>query len=205
MMPQKVADGQKLWLMPHMSNLPATPKKYTGNFEIDETFLRSKGYTDFEKYDCVKGADLFPDFFTAEAAKIYEDNAAADSNTGTLKAEHFSSGIKTAGSSSPASDLDVVIQKMADVITADGNALCGKINAKYNFNMKDTKKQFHLNLKDAPGASGEGHLPEHDVLFTMKEKDFIKMGKGKLNSTTAFMTGKLKMKGDMGKAMALER
>ena len=39
----------------------------------------------------------------------------------------------------------------------------------------------------------------------MKDKDFQKMFAGKLKPTTAFMTGKLKLEGDMGKAMKLEK
>jgi len=31
------------------------PKSFTGNQLIDETYLRSKGYTNFEKYQCVPG------------------------------------------------------------------------------------------------------------------------------------------------------
>ena len=39
----------------------------------------------------------------------------------------------------------------------------------------------------------------------MKSADFAKMFTGKLKPTTAFMTGKLKIAGNMGKAMALEK
>ena len=37
--------------------------KLTGEFIIDEDFLRTKGVKDFEKYAVTPGADLFPDFF----------------------------------------------------------------------------------------------------------------------------------------------
>ena len=72
--------------------------------------------------------------------------------------------------------------------------------------MKDTKKTYYLDLKNGAGSSGEatGDL-DSQVQMILKEKDFIKMFNGKLNSTTAFMTGKLRIKGDMKKAMALER
>ncbi|CAI2354683.1 unnamed protein product [Caenorhabditis sp. 36 PRJEB53466] len=38
-------------------------KKFTGNFLIDEEFLRGVGVTDFKQYECVPGAPLLPDFF----------------------------------------------------------------------------------------------------------------------------------------------
>jgi putative sterol carrier protein len=41
--------------------------------------------------------------------------------------------------------------------------------------------------------------------MNMKADDFIKMASGQLKPTTAFMTGKLKIKGDMGAAMKLEK
>lgn len=39
----------------------------------------------------------------------------------------------------------------------------------------------------------------------LKAEDFVKMTTGKLKPTTAFMTGKLKIKGDMSLAMKLEK
>jgi len=66
--------------------------------------------------------------------------------------------------------------------------------------------QWYVDLKNGSGACGTGNAPsEPDVTFTMKDKDFQKMFAGKLKPTTAFMTGKLKLQGDMGKAMKLEK
>jgi putative sterol carrier protein len=44
---------------------------------------------------------------------------------------------------------------------------------------------------------------EADVTLTASAEDFQAMLSGDLNPTTAFMTGKLSVDGDMGKAMAL--
>lgn len=38
-------------------------REFTGNFCIDEDFLRSEGVTDFDKYQVTPGAELLPDFF----------------------------------------------------------------------------------------------------------------------------------------------
>lgn len=38
-------------------------KEFTGNFLIEEDFLRSEGVTDFEQYANVPGENLLPDFF----------------------------------------------------------------------------------------------------------------------------------------------
>merc|ERR1719273_1464050 len=66
--------------------------------------------------------------------------------------------------------------------------------------------KWYLDLKNGAGACGEGEAPSKpDVTFVMKDNDFHKMFTGKLKPTTAFMTGKLKLEGDMGKAMKLEK
>jgi len=66
--------------------------------------------------------------------------------------------------------------------------------------------QWYLDLKNGAGSCGSGEAPSSpDVTLSLKDDDFQKMFSGKLKPTTAFMTGKLKLQGDMGKAMKLEK
>jgi putative sterol carrier protein len=51
-------------------------------------------------------------------------------------------------------------------------------------------------------AEGEG---EADATISTNEENFAKIVAGELNPTTAYMTGKLKIKGDMGAAMKLQK
>ena len=44
-----------------------------------------------------------------------------------------------------------------------------------------------------------------DATITMSEENFEQMISGDLNPTTAYMTGKLKVKGDMSAAMKLQK
>ncbi len=44
-----------------------------------------------------------------------------------------------------------------------------------------------------------------DCTISATEENFQKMVSGDLNPTTAYMTGKLKIKGDMGAAMKLQK
>ena len=46
---------------------------------------------------------------------------------------------------------------------------------------------------------------EADVTFSSSEESFEKIVAGEQNPTTAYMTGKLKIKGDMGAAMKLQK
>ena len=67
---------------------------------------------------------------------------------------------------------------------------------------------LHLDLKNSPGAAGVGELPaslKADATMTLTKEDFVKMFAGQLNPTAAFMAGKLKIKGDLGAAMKLEK
>ena len=55
---------------------------------------------------------------------------------------------------------------------------------------------------DAVVNSGTAENPS--VTITMEASNFINLLQGKLNGQMAFMTGKLKIKGDMGLAMKLQ-
>lgn len=44
-----------------------------------------------------------------------------------------------------------------------------------------------------------------DCTFSASEETFEKIASGEQNATTAYMTGKLKIKGDMGAAMKLQK
>ena len=46
---------------------------------------------------------------------------------------------------------------------------------------------------------------EADTTIQTSEDDFMKIVRGEQNPTTAYMTGKLKIKGDMGAAMKLQK
>ena len=46
---------------------------------------------------------------------------------------------------------------------------------------------------------------EADCTFSATEETFEKIASGEQNATTAYMTGKLKIRGDMGAAMKLQK
>lgn len=48
-------------------------------------------------------------------------------------------------------------------------------------------------------------VSEGDVTISASEESFEKIMAGETNPTTAYMTGKLKIKGDMGAAMKLQK
>jgi len=66
--------------------------------------------------------------------------------------------------------------------------------------------KWFLDLKNGQGACGKGDAPSSaDCTFVMKDDHFQQMFAGKLKPASAFMSGKMKLKGDMGKALKLEK
>jgi len=63
-----------------------------------------------------------------------------------------------------------------------------------------------MDLKEGSGKVGQGPPPSPaSCTMNMDSDDFVKMFSGQLKPTTAFMMGKLKIQGDMGLAMKLEK
>merc|ERR1712226_100104 len=66
--------------------------------------------------------------------------------------------------------------------------------------------KWYLDLKNGAGSCGKGEATtDADCTFKMKDEHFQQMFTGKLKPASAFMTGKMKLQGDMGKAMKLEK
>ena len=90
-------------------------------------------------------------------------------------------------------------------------ALSGRLAAKpgliagmdciYQFKVGDSS--YNVALKDGKATVGAGEAPSPNCTVTMAEPDFLDLVSGKLNGQMAFLTGKLKVAGDMGLALKL--
>ncbi len=60
-------------------------------------------------------------------------------------------------------------------------------------------------IADGAVTVTDGAAGDSDCTFTTSEENFEKIVAGEQNPTTAYMTGKLKIKGDMGAAMKLQK
>lgn len=84
----------------------------------------------------------------------------------------------------------------------------GKIegmNAIYGFDLSgDGGGAFHVKVADGDAEVAEGVADDTNITITMSADDFGSLLEGKLNATSAFMAGKLKVKGDMSLAMKLQ-
>ena len=90
-------------------------------------------------------------------------------------------------------------------LTNDPSKVKG-MNAVYAFDLADDPDggQYHISLKDGSADVGAGTPENPNITITMKSNDFVDLATGKLDGTMAFMSGKIKIKGDMGLAMKLQ-
>uniref|UniRef100_A0A2A4JFS3 Hydroxysteroid dehydrogenase-like protein 2 n=1 Tax=Heliothis virescens TaxID=7102 RepID=A0A2A4JFS3_HELVI len=166
--------------------LSKDPKTYTGNFAIDEDVVKSVGVKDLTPYACDPNNkdNLLPDFF--------------------LDLPHMTKETKAKTEASGDGQIPTLFASISKVISSD---LVQKTQAVYQFNVKGKEEGvWHIDLKNGDGQCGQGE-PKNppDATLTMDGQHFAEMFAGKLKPTTAFMMGKLKIKGDIQKAMKLEK
>lgn len=64
---------------------------------------------------------------------------------------------------------------------------------------------WRVDVDDGTVKVAEGGGGDADATIAASEETFQQIASGDLNATTAYMTGKLKVRGDMGAAMKLSR
>ncbi len=102
------------------------------------------------------------------------------------------------------SNVKQVFQEINDALSRDPKYAEG-VNAVYQFNLTDEDPGiYQLILKNDHRSTAEGEKEQADCTLHMKAEDFVQMAEGKLNGTQAFMSGKLKIKGNMGLALKLQ-
>ena len=69
----------------------------------------------------------------------------------------------------------------------------------------DGAGQWTVAVDDGRVSVTDGVSPDADCTITSSAESFERIVAGELNPTSAYMTGKLKVKGDMGAAMKLQK
>jgi len=184
--------------------LTSDSRNFTGNFCVDEAVLKEVGVKDFSNY-LAPGAtedSLMPDFFLDEFLD-HSGAGAAEAESIVARAEK-PAAVKPAAASAGSSDpIEAVFGKISAELNED---LVKQTRAVFSFTLSDQKTDWFLDLKNGAGSCGKGKPPvDSDATLTMTSTNFNKMFAGKLKPTAAFMSGRLKISGNMGKAMKLEK
>ncbi|KAJ9587197.1 hypothetical protein L9F63_019277 [Diploptera punctata] len=158
-------------------------RSFTGKFTVDDEVLKEEGITNLDQYavDPYMNESLMLDFFL------------------DVQGEKT---IKTGGESK--NKIENLFKKIETNLNPE---LVTKTNAVYHFVVKgEDPGDWFLDLKSGKGATGKGKPPgTPDATLTMSGNDFFDMFSGKLKPAAAFMTGKLKINGNLQKAMKLEK
>jgi len=80
-------------------------------------------------------------------------------------------------------------------------AVLAGLDCVYQFRVSESA--YNVTLKEGKATVAQGEAASPHCTVTMAEGDFLDMVAGKLNGQMAFLTGKLKVAGDMGLALKL--
>jgi putative sterol carrier protein len=102
---------------------------------------------------------------------------------------------------------------MADTVAGFFSELGGKVdpakiagmNSIYQFDITgDGGGTWHVKLADGAASVNDGPAESPSITLTATDANWLDIVSGKLSGQTAFLTGKLKIKGDMSLAMKLQ-
>jgi putative sterol carrier protein len=81
----------------------------------------------------------------------------------------------------------------------------GSTNATINFDLSgEHAGKYWIRIHDGQAESGKGEGENPNLTLSADADDFVKIILGQLDPTAAFMSGKLKIKGDMGLAIKFQ-
>lgn len=106
----------------------------------------------------------------------------------------------------PASNVKDVFERTIPARFQSKPDVVSKINAVYQFNISGPGGGSWSVDCTAPGGKvSAGTASDAKCTVAATDQDFLSIVNGKLNAQMAFMSGKLKIQGDMGLAMKLQQ
>ena len=100
--------------------------------------------------------------------------------------------------------VETLFDKMAPFLKEKGEEIVKKVGFVYHIDVATAKGKapttWTIDLKNGSGSIKKAKEGKADATFTMIDDDAMALFQGKLNPQTAFMQGKMKIKGNMGAA-----
>lgn len=97
-----------------------------------------------------------------------------------------------------------IFDKIQEALAADPSRT-GGLTAIYQFNLTgEDGATYQIQLTPETALVSEGEKDSPNCTLEITADDFKEMVQGNLNGTAAFMSGKLRVTGDLGLAMRLE-
>ena len=100
------------------------------------------------------------------------------------------------------SSIEEVRARMGEVFDQDKAV---GVDAIFQFDLSgDNGGQFWISVEDSSYDTGSGVHNDPTLTITATADDYLRMVNGELTPMSAFMAGKIKIKGDMGLALKLQ-
>jgi putative sterol carrier protein len=109
------------------------------------------------------------------------------------------------GSAAPAEQLDSTPQEVFDSMRGSFQPNKAKgVHARYQWDLSGPHGgQWWIDVNDGKYKMGKGTIPNPNVTFVARDKDWVAVSNGQLGGTWAYITGRLKIRGDQGLARKL--
>jgi len=104
-----------------------------------------------------------------------------------------------------ASQVDSTPQQVFDAMRGSFQPAKAKgVHAKYQWDLSGPNGgEWWIDVNDGTYKMGKGKIPDPNVTFIAKDKDWVAICHDQLSGTWAYMTGRLKVRGDQGVARKL--
>ena len=105
----------------------------------------------------------------------------------------------------PSTQAAQTFEKLVPILEKSGAGIVKQVQCVYHFEIAQKKgdkpELISVDLKNGNGKITFGKEGTPDCTFVMLDADFMSLVSGKLKPQQAFMGGKMKIKGNMAKAM----
>jgi putative sterol carrier protein len=110
-----------------------------------------------------------------------------------------------AATAAAAEHLDSTPQEVFDSMRGSFRPAKAKgVHARYQWDLSGPSGgQWWIDVNDGTYKMGKGRIDHPNVTFAAKDKDWVAVSNGQLGGTWAYLTGRLKIRGDQGVARKL--